>query len=556
MRRTIKLYTNLLITAAIFNYFVLILIMLLNPEVSVTGWDFWLLFLNLFAYYGPIWFCFVGVIFFFIQFFTERKYHIGIFSPPTVTFFVSFNMLVITFFMYINYDYYIAFFSAGTRIDFIKILLIDLVMIILGIIFIFFRRINKQWLQLVILVLLCYNLVHTYSTVTGSGRGHILATAQRQKPAIEVTPPTPGENITRRKIRIVIMDGLSLNLIYSLAAEQKLLNFNEIIKKGAAGKIISFQPNLSLSLVNSALTGMPPSEFYLHSNTKFKFLGTNHEFNIRPRFIFFRKSSLVGLTTFFNKNENVFLDHIDQHYKSLDLETVRLLRPDVHPVYSKKSLHRNNRFLPLFSEILDSNDEKHELLKKAFYFDDYLMNAIRHHWKDDDIYYSIVRFPGLGVIGKYFYQYQDPDIGGNILEGDIKKYGDVIEKYYEYYASIIGNLISATGDDELLVILSFYEYEPLPIWRRILVNLIDQKDIYVYKSLQSQGTILLYEKNALKKDYPLKAISILDIYPTLLYYAGFPLSKDLQGEVIREIFTDEFVLNNPIDINPASSTRF
>jgi predicted AlkP superfamily phosphohydrolase/phosphomutase len=212
-------------------------------------------------------------------------------------------------------------------------------------------------------------------------------------------------------------------------------------------------------------------------------------------------------------------------------------------------LRKDNRFVPLFSDILNKKDEKYDILKKAFFFDVHLMKCIRQHWQDSRIDYSIVRFPGLGIISRYFYQYHDPEIGGNISESDIKKYGLVIEKYYEYYDSIIGNLISTTGDNELLVILSFFEYEPLPVWRRILVNLVDQKDIYVYKSLHSQGTILLYEKNAMKKDYPLKAISIYDIYPTLLYYAGFQLSKDLEGEVIREIFTDEFVLNNPIDID-------
>ena len=57
----------------------------------------------------------------------------------------------------------------------------------------------------------------------------------------------------------------------------------------------------------------------------------------------------------------------------------------------------------------------------------------------------------------------------------------------------------------------------------------------------------MYEKKALKKDYPLKTITIFDIFPTLIYYSGFQLSPDLKGEVIREIFNDDFILNNPID---------
>jgi hypothetical protein len=226
-----------------------------------------------------------------------------------------------------------------------------------------------------------------------------------------------------------------------------------------------------------------------------------------------------------------------------------LIRPEDVPVYSEKSLRKNNRFIPFFSETLNQEDEKFQILKKAFFFDDYLMKCMRKHWVDPNVYYSIVHFPGVGIVSQYFYQYYDPHMGGNISEADIKKYGWVIEKYYEFYASIIGNLISTTGENELLVILSLFEYEPLPVWRRILVNLFDQKDIYVYKSLSSQGSIILYEKNALKKDYPLKTISIYDIYPTLLYYSGFQFSQGIKGELIREIFTDDFILNNPIDVD-------
>ena len=58
----------------------------------------------------------------------------------------------------------------------------------------------------------------------------------------------------------------------------------------------------------------------------------------------------------------------------------------------------------------------------------------------------------------------------------------------------------------------------------------------------------MYERGSIKKDYNLKTISINDIFPTLLYYSGYQLSKDLQGEVMKEIFTDDFKLNNPIEI--------
>jgi hypothetical protein len=216
------------------------------------------------------------------------------------------------------------------------------------------------------------------------------------------------------------------------------------------------------------------------------------------------------------------------------------------PVYSKKRLEHNNLFIHLFSDILKSANPKYEIVRKSFFLDDYMKNRIPA-LKDSNYYYSITNLRGLDTLSKYFYQYYLHQIFGNISEKDINQYGWIIKKYYEYYDSIIGNLISSTGDNELLVILSFFEYEPLPVWRRILLNLFGEKDVYVYKSPDSQGTVLMYEKNALKKDYPLKTISVFDIFPTLIYYSGFQLSKDLKGEVIREIFSDEFILNNPID---------
>lgn len=545
MWRTIKLCFNLLLGAVVFNYFVLILILLLNPHIPITSSQFVVLYLDIFAYYGPLCSIGMGITFFVVQFFSERKYPIGVFKPHTITYFMSFNILIISFFLYLNYDYYIEFFSPVTKLNFIKILLINLALIITGVIFIFYKKINKKWIQTLFLVVLAFNIFQSYTAV--------ISNEQAVPPVLENNKDNNEDisagKIAHRKIRVAIMDGLSLNLIYALATEQKLLNFNEIIKNGASGKITGYKPNLRLSFMNTALTGLKPSQFMPHSNTKFKFINVKHEFDVRPRYIFFRKSSHLKVTSFYNKNDNYVLDNIQRHYKMRNLQTIRLIRPERIPIYSEKSLHNNNRFVPFFSEILNQEDEKYNILKKAFFFDDFLMKCMRQHWEDSGIHYSIVRFPGLGIVSRYFYQYHDPQMGGNISEADIKKYGWVIGQYYEYYASIIGNLISSTGDDELLVILSLYEYEPLPVWRRILVNLFDRKDIYVYKSLSSQGTILLYEKNALKKDYPLKDISIYDIYPTLLYYAGFQLSRDLKGEVIRDIFTDEFVLNNPIDIN-------
>lgn len=553
MARAVKLFINLFLSSLLFNYCVEILVLLLNPHIGINNEDFLVLFIDLYLFYGPLWFIAIGLTFVVIQFFSEKKYSIGIFKPPTLVYFLSFTVLTTSFILYLNYDYYFTFLEGAVKFNFIRILLVNLVLIITGIVFVFYKKVNKKWLQMVFLFILIFNMLHAYSAVISGGHGQMLLDIPGDKPISRQVEVEDGQASKRRKIRIVLMDGISLSLIKSLTTEQKLLNFNEIIKQGVSGNIETFEPNLDMSMLNTALTGLRPSQYSLHSHDKFKFTDLDYEFDVRPRFIFFRKSANINTTAFYKRNDNYFLDNIRLHYENADLKTVRVIRPSRVDSYSEKALHRNNRFVPLFPDLLrkvNGRDPRYETLKRCFFYDDYLKNMIPD-LKDSDTWYTVVRLPGLGVISKYFYQYHMPQIFGNISPDDIvlKRYGNLVEKYYEYYDSILGNLMSTTGDDELLVIMSFFQYEPLPVWRRILVHLFGDKDVYVYKSLGSPGTILMYEKNALKQDYPLKTVPIYDIYPTLLYYAGFQLPRDLQGEVLREIFNDEFLLNTPIDIN-------
>lgn len=445
-------------------------------------------------------------------------------------------MLIITFVLYLNYVYYFSFLTDGTKTKFIQILLINLILIVTSILFVVAKRISKKWIQLAYLLILFFNITTSFNSIVVNN--FYMKRTLKEK--------SVNQKINPRKIRIVVMDGLSLNFLISLASEQKLLNFDFLLKNGIRSRIRSFKPNFDLSLLNSTLSGWEPSKQTFHSQNRFKISDLKHEFNIFPRYVFFRYSSVLGFTLFYRKDNPRVTDLIMKEYLNHHFKTTPLIGHQYVPVYSQKILEQNNHFIHLFSDILGEVNPKYDIIRKAFFFDEYMKNRIPE-LKDSGIYYSISRLKGMDTISKYFYQYYIPQISGNIDEKEIKQYGWILNKYYEYYDSIIGNLISSTGDDELLVIVSFGEYEPLPVWRRIMVNLFGDQDIYVYKSLNSQGTLLMYEKSALKQDYPLKTITIFDIFPTLIYYSGFQLSPDSKGEIIREIFNDEFILNNPID---------
>jgi hypothetical protein len=532
--RSLKLVINFALTALVFTFFILLLIGLLNPEVAIEKGDVRPLFLNLLTYYGPIWFVFIALTFFVVQFFSERKYPIGFFEPPTPIYFFSFTMLVVSILIYANYDYYYDFFNAAVRRQFFKILLLNFLLLILGLVFIFVRSQRKKWLQALFMLLLVADLLAAYALII-------------QK----VAPPPPDFKYSApaidppRQINIVVMEGMSMNYLLDSFPE-KLLNLNWIKENGVIGSLKTHKPNMDLSLFSTLLSGELPAVTAAHSNYKFQFRDLSLEFDIFPKYIFFRNSARLDVIDFYKKPGAGQPDRIREFYERNGYKTFTMITPPAWPPYAEKNLRKNNTFVQLFSAALESEDKKLAVLKKSFFYDDFIRKQIPE-LKNSDFRYSLVLLSGLENVNDYFYHYARPENFGDLIDSEkSQKYGWILGKYYEYYDSVIGKIIGSMGDNELLVVLNFHEIVPMPVWRRILVNYIGRRDVYVYKPLNAPGVFLLYEKSALKKDQFLKSVRLVDLFPTLLYYAGFPLSRDLQGEVIRGIFSDAFVAENPV----------
>lgn len=63
--------------------------------------------------------------------------------------------------------------------------------------------------------------------------------------------------------------------------------------------------------------------------------------------------------------------------------------------------------------------------------------------------------------------------------------------------------------------------------------------------------ILIMSGPGIKHDYNLKECSVLDVAPTILHLFGLPAAEDMDGGVLVDAFTSEFLENNPIRIIPS-----
>lgn len=544
MSRFAKLFSNILLASVYVTFAVSILILLLNPQSKLSDSEYLVLFFNLLAYYGPLVSLLLLICFGVIQFFSYKKLSIAFFATPTLIYFLAAAALISALIHFVNYEYFQEIISDTIHQRMIEVIVADLVIVVAVLGVSLSRRNPKLWLQLIILLVILSNMLFSYLRT----QSLISEWAHRPDETVSASP-LPG---AVRKIRIVLMDGLSHRTVLSLLNRTDTLrNFQLLISNGVHGHVDLFQPNPDLLVTSTLMSGLHPSQISQQDDWRFKVRDVMHEFILFPRYVFFRYSAVFDLTAFYATRTPLVVDRLKENFEKQGLPTFELIYPDRYPLYSALAIRQNNLFLQHFSYALPRKTPNFNLLKRTFFYDEYLRSMLPD-LKSSSLYYAVIRIPGLAHISRRFYPFFKPQLSGSVPQMPAtSSYAPILESYYHYYDSIIGNLISTTRDDEMLVIFGLYELEQMPEWRRILYSLLGgERNISMYKPLHSRAVIYLYEKKALKHDYPLNDVPILDIYPTLLYYAGFRLPKNLSGEVLRGIFTDEFLSEHPISIDP------
>jgi arylsulfatase A-like enzyme len=152
---------------------------------------------------------------------------------------------------------------------------------------------------------------------------------------------------------------------------------------------------------------------------------------------------------------------------------------------------------------------------------------------------------GLNTVEAYFYKYSNPEQFGSINQEEISQYGPVISRYYEYYDQIIGKYLASLKDNDLLVVYSSFGVEPLPLWKRFVEWILGNPDVSAYHEDTPAGVVFFFG-NGIEKRNTVEGMKIVDIAPTILYYLGLPVGKDMDGIVQSPVFVREFTAENPI----------
>ena len=164
------------------------------------------------------------------------------------------------------------------------------------------------------------------------------------------------------------------------------------------------------------------------------------------------------------------------------------------------------------------------------------------------VQFTAVRYPGVDAVGHYFLRYALPRAFGDVSEQERLRHGRVLEQYYTYLDGIVGRAMAALGPDDLLLVVSGFGMEPLSLGKRLLERVIGDPQLSGSHERAPDGFVIAFGRHVVKGSFP--RASVVDVAPTVLYYFGLPIARDLDGFARTDIFSQSFTEQRPITFIP------
>jgi len=160
-----------------------------------------------------------------------------------------------------------------------------------------------------------------------------------------------------------------------------------------------------------------------------------------------------------------------------------------------------------------------------------------------------VRYAGLDAVGHYYLRYADPASFGDVSEEERLRFGRVLDDYYAFVDSLVGDALAQLGRDDLLMVVSGFGMEAQTPGKRLLERLVGDPRFSGTHERGPDGFLLAYGAAAAPARQARGAV--VDVAPTLLYFLGLPVARDMDGVVRADVFTREFNEQRTITFIPS-----
>ena len=393
------------------------------------------------------------------------------------------------------------------------------------------------------------------------------------------------------RVRMILLDGASLDFIAPNAAGGRFPNFGRLLDNGAIMHLATLRPTQPAPVWTSVATGKLPYKTSVYSAARYVVPGSDQQLDLLPDFCFAQALVRLGLIQEEERaSDAVRARPIWELLSGYGITAGVIDWPLTYPAHgvngyliSDEFLHRDPASvtaslgeLPLTYPSDAANEARiaresgatgsatvvfaaqpasgtrlreGQITPASALAADIAAEQISESFAGlRPVQFTAIRYPGIDAVGHYYLRYALPRAFGDVSDDERLRHGRVLEQYYTYLDGIVGRAMSTLGPDDLLLVVSGFGMEPLSLGKRLLERAIGDRDLSGSHEAAPDGFVMAYGRQVAKGN--LSRASVVDIAPTVLYYFGLPIARDLDGFARTDIFTRTFTEQRPITFIP------
>jgi predicted AlkP superfamily phosphohydrolase/phosphomutase len=411
-------------------------------------------------------------------------------------------------------------------------------------------------------------------------------------PVLEARPIDAAFDMARTErsphVTVIAIDAGSLDLITSAAAEGRLPNFGRILDAGAVRHLATLHPTSAEAVWAAVATGKLPQKNGVRSAAIYHLAGGGGSVQLLPDYCFahglqrfgflveeahssatFRTRTLWSILSTNGFSVGVvgwpltqpapavrgYLVSDTYHRVALTAsgidESSAIYPPELQleALAALESVTTGTR--PVVTASLGGaggpgGDPRQETPERTDRVYQRIAQAMAHARPAQ---VTLTRYQSLDPIGHYFLRYAIPSEFGDVTDDERRRLGPVLERHYSVIDESIGHAMAALGPDDLLVVVSGYGMEPLGLGKRLIERVIGDPDISGTHEAAPDGFLMAYGASVSRGRQPARA-SVVDVAPTILYFLGLPIGRDMDGYARTDLFQRSFTEERLITFIP------
>jgi predicted AlkP superfamily phosphohydrolase/phosphomutase len=556
--RFLRLFTNSLLAGALGAAYLTILLLQLNPEVPLVSHTVWRWYATLAMFYGVH-----LAILFYVTMLLRDFVSVEIFSPGWISvrllaWLSAVAAAVAATLMWLNLNGFPTLFgeSAARRFAFGAGATTASAVVLLGIAvahYSFGRRGSRVGAALLAIAITGSLAL----PIAARGTGGPLPLGARR---VTLTRPPARES---PRITLLLLDGASLEYVLPRVAAGRLPNFGRLLDRGAWMDLATIRPTQPDPVWAAVATGMYPAKNGVRSAASYFAPGDDRPLDLLPDHCF--SHTLVRLGVVRDR------PNTSAAWRARPLWTILgdyglssgIVRwPLTYPAQPITGFLITDRFHQLIGSMIEADDRAvHPLeilapARDAFagsgdarQWDEFYRRAARDVIAERPVQLEAIRYQGLDTAGHYYLKYVQPRRFDDVSDEERERFAPLLDRAYAAIDGEIGAAIERQSPGDLLMVVSGFGMRPVNPVKHVTARVLRDPDVSGTHENAPDGFVLAYGTSiaAGRK----QRASIVDVTPTILYFLGVPIGRDMDGYARADLFTPAFTAERPITFIPS-----